>query len=127
MPLGRIPLDHQVAAIDVAQSPQFSKEQTRSVVAAVLLDQLGGHDRADDGDPAALHWLRTSGEGPSQHRAAKNGDNLASLHSGDPWVEKMLSHCARAPIGARGSYPLLGSRPGPGSAEISLSSRLSGY
>src|SRR5262249_44350807 len=94
MPLGRIPLDHQVAAIDVAQSPQFSKEQTRSVVAAVLLDQLGGHDRADDGDPAALHRLRTSGEGPSQHRAAKNGDDLASLHSGHPWVEKMLSHCA---------------------------------
>src|SRR5437660_6564578 len=54
MPLGRITLDDHVAAFDVTQSPQFSKKQTRSIVAAVLADQVGGNDRGDDGDPTGL-------------------------------------------------------------------------
>src|SRR5438046_4465918 len=80
MPLGRIPVDDHVAPLDVTQAPQFSKKQTRSVVAAVLADQGGGNDRRDDGDPAAFCWLCAGGGRPRGSGTQQNHKS-ASLHA----------------------------------------------
>src|SRR5436853_6150541 len=80
MPLGRIPLDDHVAPLDVTQAPQFSKKQTRSVVATVLADQGGGNDRRDDCDPAAFCWLCAGGGRPRGSGTQQNHKS-ASLHA----------------------------------------------
>src|SRR5436190_9629616 len=81
MPLGRITLDDHVAAFDVTQSPQFSKKQTRSIVAAVLADQVGGNDRGDDGDPTGSRWLCACRKRPERDCASGKSDKIAPPHS----------------------------------------------
>src|SRR5437763_14128829 len=81
MPLGRITLDDHVAAFDVTQSPQFSKKQTRSIVAAVLADQVGGNDRGDDSDPMGSRWLCACRKRPERDCASGKSDEVAPPHS----------------------------------------------